>query len=48
MGSMFLVITVCVAGFVTAIIMWIDRCRDKPKTHDVDSAEIIKALRRKG
>jgi len=40
-------LVVLVAGFVTAIIMWVDSCRDKPKTHEVDSAEVIRALRRK-
>lgn len=36
---------VLVAALVTAVIVW---PKGKPPVHDVDSAEIIKALRGKG
>ena len=36
---------VLAAGLVTALILW---PKGKPESHDVDSAEVIKALRGKG
>ena len=40
-------LVVLAAGLVTAIIMWADRRSDRPKAHEMDSAEIVKAFRRK-
>ena len=37
---------VLAAGLVTAVIVWPKRI--KPTSHDIDSAEVIKALRGKG
>ena len=38
-------LVVLVTGFVTAVIVWPKG--GKPESHDVDSAEVIKALRGK-
>ena len=37
-------LVVLAAGLVTAVIVW---PRGKPESHEMDSAEVIKALRRK-
>ena len=41
---LFLTIVICVAGLITAIMAW---PRSKPKSHEMDSAEILKVLRGK-
>jgi len=40
----FLILMVCLAALITAIINW---PRSKPKSYEMDSAEILKHLRGK-
>ena len=40
---LFLTLMVLLAGLITAIMNW---PRSKPKSHEMDSAEILKVLRR--
>ena len=42
----FLILMAAAAGLVTALIVWADS--DKPKTYELDSAEVLKRLAEKG